>query len=158
PRALHERGILAALFTDVWADPQSSLGSVLKRLSSRLVTRFEPRLKDARVEHFTSSLLWFEARRAFLRSWGANGWEDITARNKWFQQLAVRRLSESGLVTASQHAVFHAFSYAAREIFAIAKRAGHFTVLQQIDPGLAEEEIVAEAYLRHPYLTSKWTR
>src|SRR5262249_30646208 len=80
PRALHERGTLAALFTDAWADPSSAL----KRLSSRLVTRFEPRLKDARVEHFTSSLLLFEARRAFLRSWGTNSWDDIIARNRWF--------------------------------------------------------------------------
>src|SRR5262249_35019462 len=73
-------------------------------------------------------------------------------------QRAVRRLSASGLVATSQQVVFHAFSYAAREIFAIAKRAGHFTVLQQIDPGLAEEEIVAETFLRHPNLASKWTR
>jgi glycosyltransferase involved in cell wall biosynthesis len=154
---LHERGALVALFTDAWADPQSSLGPALERLSSRLVSRFEPRLKDARVEHFTSSLLWFEARRAFLRSWGTNSWEDIIARNRWFQQRAVRRLSASGLVAASQQrAVFHAFSYATREIFAIAKRAGHFTVLQQVDPGLAEEEIVAETYLKHRYLTSEW--
>jgi glycosyltransferase involved in cell wall biosynthesis len=156
PRALQERGTLAALFTDAWADPQSCLGSALKRLSSRLATRFDPGLKDARVEHFTSSLLWFEARHAFLRSLGTDSWESMIARNRWFQQRAVRRLAASGLVAASHRAVFHAFSYAAREIFAIAKRAGHFTVLQQIDPGLAEEEIVAETCLKHPYLTSKW--
>jgi len=137
-------------------DPQSYLSSALKRLSSRLVTRFEPRLKDARVEHFTSSLLLFEARRAFLRSWATNSWDDIIARNRWFQQHAVRRLSAGGLVPASQHAVFHAFSYAAREIFAIAKRAGYFTVLQQIDPGLAEEEIVAETCMRHRELILDW--
>jgi glycosyltransferase involved in cell wall biosynthesis len=155
---LYEHRTLTALFTDAWADPQSSLGSVLKRLSSRLATRFEPRLANARVEHFTSSLLCFEAHRAFLRSLGTNGWDDIIARNRWFQQRSLRRLSGSGLVAASQHTVFHAFSYAAREIFAIAKRAGHFTVLQQIDPGLAEEEIVAEASMRHANLTSKWAR
>jgi glycosyltransferase involved in cell wall biosynthesis len=126
-------------------------------VSSRFATRFEPQLKDARVEHFTGSLLWFEARRAFLRSRGMNSWEDIIARNRWFQQRAVRRLCASRLVAAGQRAVFHAFSYAAREIFAIAKRAGHFTVLQQIDPGLAEEELIAETYLLHPALRSAWT-
>jgi glycosyltransferase involved in cell wall biosynthesis len=154
---LHERGALATLFTDAWADPRSSLGSALKRLSSRLATRFDPRLKDARVEHFTSSLLWFEARRAFLRSWGTNSWEDIIARNKWFQQRAVQRLKACGLAAKGERAVFHSFSYAAREIFATAKRAGHFTVLQQIDPGLAEEELVAETLLRHPKISSGWT-
>jgi glycosyltransferase involved in cell wall biosynthesis len=156
PRALHERGTLAALFTDGWADPRSSLGSALKRASSRFATRFDPRLKDARVEHFTGSLLWFEARRAFLRGSGTNSWEDIIARNRWFQQRAVRRLCAGGLVPASQHAVFHAFSYAAREIFAFARTAGYFTVLQQIDPGLAEEEIVAETCMRHRELILDW--
>ena len=156
PRALHERGILAALFTDVWADPQSSLGLAIKRLSPRLVTRFEPRLKDARVEHFTNSLLWFEVRGAFLRNWGTNSWKHIIARNRWFQQRAVQRLKACGLAANSDHTVFHAFSYAAREIFAAAKRAGQFTVLQQIDPGLREEELVAETCFRHSGLTLDW--
>jgi glycosyltransferase involved in cell wall biosynthesis len=157
PRAFHERGALAALFTDAWVDPRSSWYSALKRLSSRLVTRFEPRLKDAHVEHFTNSLIWFEARRALSGKRKPNKWEHIIARNRWFQQCVVQRLTASGLVAVGQRDIFHAFSYAARDIFAVAKRAGHFTVLQQIDPGLAEEELVAETYLRHPKLTLDWT-
>ena len=153
---MYERGTLVALFTDAWVDPQSSLGSALKRISSRLATRFEPRLKDARVEHFTRPALVRGAPR-FSTKPGNHSWEDIVARNRWFQQRAVRRLGASGLVAASQHAVFHAFSYAAREIFVTAKRAGHFTVLQQIDPGLAEEELIAEKCLLHPELRSDWT-
>jgi glycosyltransferase involved in cell wall biosynthesis len=154
PRALHERGRLAALFTDAWADPRSYWRMAL---SSRLAARFEPRLKDARVEHFTRSLLWFETRRAFLQKQRTNSWEHIIARNRWFQQGAVQRLRASDLAPGGERAVFHAFSYAAREIFAAAKRAGHFTVLQQIDPGLAEEELVAEICVRHRKLTLDWT-
>jgi len=157
PRALHECGSLTALFTDAWADPRSPLGPAFKRLSSRLFTRFEPRLKDARVEHFTNSLLWFEARRNLIRSWGSNDWEHIIARNRWFQQRAVQRLKACGLAGNVERTVFHAFSYAAREIFAAAKRAGHFTVLQQIDPGLAEEELVAKTCMRHRELILDWT-
>ena len=66
PRAFQAHGTLAALFTDTWIDPRSSYCAALGRLSSRLVARFEPSLKDARVEHFTNSLIWFEARRALL--------------------------------------------------------------------------------------------
>ena len=157
PRALHECGSLTALFTDAWADPRSPLGSAFKRLSSRLFTRFEPRLKDARVEHFTNSLLWFEARRTIIRSRRTNNWEHIIARNRWFQQRAVQRLKACGLAGNGERTVFHAFSYAAREIFAAAKRAGHFTVLQQIDPGLAEEELVAKTCMRHRELILDWT-
>lgn len=156
PRAFHERGILGALFTDAWADPSLPHFSAIKRLSSRLVTRFEPSLKDARVEHFTNSLIWFEARRALLRERKPNRWKHVIARNRWFQQRVVQRLTASGLIAVSQRAVFHAFSYAARDIFAAAKRAGHFTVLQQIDPGLAEEELIAETCLKRPKLTLDW--
>ena len=156
PRALHERGRLAALFTDAWVDPRSSLHSALKPLSSRLVTRYEPRLKNSHVEHFTNSLIWFEARRALSGKRNPNAWEHIIARNRWFQQCVVRRLTASGLVETRRRAVFHAFSYAARDIFAAAKRAGQFTVLQQIDPGLREEELVAETCFRHSGLTLDW--
>jgi glycosyltransferase involved in cell wall biosynthesis len=156
PRAFHECGILGALFTDVWVDPRSSWYPAVGRLSSRLVTRFEPRLKDARVEHFTDSLIWFEARRTLAGKRNCNSWEHMIARNEWFQQRVVRRLTASGLLAAGQRAVFNAFSYAARDIFAVGKRAGHLTVLQQIDPGLVEEELVAEMCLRHPGLTLDW--
>jgi glycosyltransferase involved in cell wall biosynthesis len=156
PRAFHECGALAALFTDAWVDPQTSWYSALKRISSRLGTRFEPRLKNAHVEHFTESLVWFEARYALSGKRNSNKWEHIIARNRWFQQRVVQRLTAIGLVSTGQRAVFHAFSYAARDIFAAAKRAGHFTVLQQIDPGLSEEELVAEICLRHPGLTLDW--
>src|SRR5262249_28072008 len=48
-------------------------------------------------------------------------------------------------------------SYAARDIFGTAKRAGQFTVLHQIDPGLHEEELVGQACLSHPGLALDWT-
>jgi len=157
PRAFHECGTLAVLFTDAWVDPRSLWYPALKRLSSRLVTRFEPRLQNAHVEHFTSSLIWFEAQRALSGKRNPNRWEHVIARNRWFQQRVVLRLTANDLIASGQRAVFHAFSYVARDIFVAAKRAGHFTVLQQIDPGLAEEELVAEARLKHPELASDWT-
>jgi glycosyltransferase involved in cell wall biosynthesis len=110
------------------------------------------------VEHFTNSLIWFEVCRALSGKRNLNPWGHVIARNRWFQQCAVQRLTASGLLTGSQDVICHAFSYAAREIFAAAKRAGHFTVLQQIDPGLAEEELIAETCLSHPELHSDWTR
>jgi glycosyltransferase involved in cell wall biosynthesis len=109
------------------------------------------------VEHFTNSLIWFEACRALSGKRNLNPWGHVIARNRWFQQRAVQRLISSGLLTGSQRVVCHAFSYAAREIFRTAKRAGQFTVLQQIDPGLAEEELIAETCSLHPELGSHWT-
>jgi glycosyltransferase involved in cell wall biosynthesis len=157
PYALRKYGALTALFTDVWANPRSSYSwPILARLSSRLISRFEPNLKEARVEHFTKSFIWFEAKHILLGR-RSNSWKHIIARNRWFQQRAVQRLNACGLLADSPRAVFHAFSYAARDIFAAAKRAGHFTVLQQVDPGLAEEEIVAETCLRNSKLMVDWS-
>jgi glycosyltransferase involved in cell wall biosynthesis len=148
---------LAALFTDAWADPRLPFYSALKRVSSRLAARFERGLEDARVEHFTSSLIWFEACRMLSGKQDPDSWQHILARNRWFQRRVVQRLASSHLVAAGTRTVFHAFSYAARDIFATAKSAGHLTVLQQIDPGLAEEELVGERYHRHPELALDWT-
>jgi glycosyltransferase involved in cell wall biosynthesis len=53
--------------------------------------------------------------------------------------------------------IFHSFSYTARDIFAAAKSAGHLTVLQQIDPGLTEEELVARKSVENPDVALNWT-
>jgi glycosyltransferase involved in cell wall biosynthesis len=157
PRSFHQRGELAALFTDAWIDPRSPWRAMLGRLSPRLQSRFEPTLRDARVEHFTGSLLWFEARRALMGRTGT--WDDIIARNRWFQHRAVQRLAKTGLLApgGSGRSIVHAFSYAARDVFAAAKSAGHLTVLAQIDPGIMEEELVRQACLERRELLPDWT-
>jgi glycosyltransferase involved in cell wall biosynthesis len=68
-----------------------------------------------------------------------NGWRLIGRRNEWFQEHAVDHLKASA---NGNHTVF-AYSYAAKEIFELARARGWRTVLGQIDPGPAEERIVA---------------
>ena len=123
PRALKLSGALGEFITDLW---------------TRAGGRFHPALAQARITASNVAALTFELKASLARK---NGWKLITRRNEWFQQQAVAQLAHSK--TNGNHTVF-AYSYAAREIFEFARARGWRTVLGQIDPGPAEERIVAD--------------
>ncbi len=119
PRALQRSGQLRQLITDLWINPG----------------RFHPSLSSANVTGMNLGALAFEARARVRRM---SDWTLMTRRNDWFQRSVVNQLPRhDGSLT-----VF-AYSYAAGEIFKAARERGWRTVLGQIDPGPAEERIVA---------------
>ena len=132
PRALLRGGVLGEFITDLWIRP----GTLLHSLKKRLTGRFHPGLAGARVKAPNLATLKFELRASLARE---NGWKLISQRNEWFQQQA---LSELERTTNGNHTIF-AYSYAARELFKFARERGWRTVLGQIDPGPAEERVVA---------------
>jgi glycosyltransferase involved in cell wall biosynthesis len=134
PRALKLGGLLDELITDLW----------MRRLNGR----FHPDLADARVVAPNIPALTFELKASLARQ---NGWTLISRRNEWFQKQAVGQLAHNH--NGNQHTVF-AYSYAAREIFEFARARGWRTVLGQIDPGPAEERIVAG--LQSPIAHTHW--
>ena len=121
PRALQSCGLLATLITDLWM---------------RRVNRFHPELAGARVAAPNLAALKFELKASLARE---NGWKLISERNEWFQHHALAELKR----TANGNHTIFAYSYAAAEIFKFARERGWRTVLGQIDPGPAEERIVA---------------
>lgn len=121
PRALQRSGLLGRLITDLWM---------------RRVNRFHPELAGARVAAPNLAALSFELKASLARE---NGWKLISRRNEWFQRQALTQLKRMN----GNHTVF-AYSYAAAEIFEFARARGWRTVLGQIDPGPAEERIVAD--------------
>ncbi len=121
PRALELEGLLDEFITDLWI---------------RRIGRFHPGLAGARVLAKNVSALTFELKASLARE---NGWTLIDRRNQWFQKQAVGQLARNH---NGQPTLF-AYSYAAREIFEFARERGWRTVLGQIDPGPAEERIVA---------------
>src|SRR5215211_7049792 len=123
PRALQRSGLLGEFITDLW--------------SSRF-RRFHPELANARITAPNFAALTFELKASLTRE---NGWKLITRRNEWFQRHAVAQLAQSKTANGN-HTVF-AYSYAAEQIFRFARARGWRTVLGQIDPGPAEERIVA---------------
>jgi glycosyltransferase involved in cell wall biosynthesis len=84
----------------------------------------------------------------------------MMARNEWFQRHALRVLKEMTpyISRLPRRPTLLAFSYAARELFRYAKSQGWLTVLEQIDPGPIEEDLVAERHARYPKHNSKWQR
>jgi len=152
-RELHRRGLLRALVTDAWAPPESLAARLPGELGRRLAERYHAGLADANVVRFTGALAWFELLQ---RLRGRDGWELLLARNRWFEAQAARALREGDLL--GERPVVFAYSYAARDIFRSARAAGCETVLGQIDPAIAEEDIVAEAVDRHADLAPRWQR
>jgi len=134
PRALKTGGVLEKFITDVWL---------------RRAGRFHPELADSRVVAPNIAALTFELKASFARE---NGWKLIGRRNQWFQKHAVAHLKAT---TNSDHTIF-AYSYAAKDIFAFARARGWRTVLGQIDPGPAEERIVAGLHETSAINHSHW--
>ena len=145
PRALQLGGLLGEFITDLWIRP----GTVLHSLRKRLTGRFHPGLTGARVAAPNLATLRFELRASLARE---NGWKLISQRNEWFQRHALAELKRTANVN---HTVF-AYSYAAGEIFKFARERGWRTVLGQIDPGPAEERIVAGLQNAASVKESKW--
>jgi glycosyltransferase involved in cell wall biosynthesis len=142
PRALQLSGSLGEFITDLWIRP----GTFLHTWKKRLTGRFHPELANAQVVAPNVSALTFELKASLIRE---NGWKLIGQRNEWFQRQAVARLARNH--HNGNHTVF-AYSYAAAEIFEFARARGWRTVLGQIDPGPAEERIVADLHK-----TTEWS-
>ncbi|MEO5705652.1 MAG: glycosyltransferase family 4 protein [Alteraurantiacibacter sp.] len=143
---LHRRGQLRALVTDRWAPPGSLSVALPGGLGQRLADRFNPALGDARVLAFTGGSL---AREAVARLRGTpRGWPKIMADNVWFEHRAVAALERVGLLVQEPKPVVFAYSYAALGILQAARKAGCTTVLGQIDPAIAEEDIVVQVAVK----------
>jgi glycosyltransferase involved in cell wall biosynthesis len=148
-RALHKIGKLELLLTDCWMLP----GSYLGRLKPSLDSRFHADLTDANINASNWRAISFEtyANMARLR-----GWQRIMARNIQFQNSAVSRLRLVKAMPSKR--VLVAYSYAALKILEYARSQGWFTVLNQIDPGPPEEQIVARLYEGHSNRHQQWSR
>jgi len=101
------------------------------------------------VSAFNASSLAFEL---YLRH-RSSGWPAILRRNDWFQS---RVLDAMGAQLKAGNVLF-SYSYTARRLFQAARRVGCRTVLGQIDPGPAEERLVAAVNRANPSLAGHWT-
>jgi len=148
-RALHKVGQLELLLTDCWMPPGSFAGCLKPSLRSR----FHADLTDANVTAANLSAVSFEVYASMAR---LHGWQRILARNIQFQRAAVSRLRLVGAIPSKRVVV--AYSYAALGILEYARAQGWFTVLNQIDPGPPEEQLVAGLYENEPAQHKQWER
>lgn len=151
PRALYQSASLDQLITDAWVPPGKLIGTIRRSLHER----FHSDLAQAPVEAWNVGLIMFELK---AKADGISDWHLIIARNNWFQRKAHAYLARSTEILKADNPSVFAYSYAARDIFRMAKERGWRTVLGQIDPGPIEEEIVAREVERVPELAAAWQR
>jgi glycosyltransferase involved in cell wall biosynthesis len=149
PRALGRHNALGLLITDAWVQPGNPLGF----LSAGLRARFHAELKGTDVYGPAVRNIAFELRARYSER---QGWPLVMARNRWFQRIALSRLSR--IDVGENMPVLMSYSYAASDLFAFARGRGWRTVLGQIDPGPAEEEIVSKLHDAAPGRSSSWER
>ena len=148
-RALRRHDALGLLITDAWVHPGNPLGF----LSAGLRARYDQELEGTDVYGPAVRNIAFELRARYSER---QGWPLVMARNRWFQQVALSRLSRIDVGKSAP--VLMSYSYAAGELFAFARRRGWRTVLCQIDPGPAEEEIVSKLHDAAPGQGGSWER
>src|SRR5262245_21884491 len=107
PRALHRHGALKALLADAWLPP----GNPLRQITSKGRDRFHHDLAGASVFASTFGSAAFDLRGALA---GLRGWRRIMARNEWFEEIAVSRLST--IRESRAPCTLFAYSYAAKKL------------------------------------------
>jgi glycosyltransferase involved in cell wall biosynthesis len=154
PRALASTGQLAALITDVWAPPGSNFRRLPDWGSLRNVKeRFHPALAEVPVLSDNLSAIAFESVHRTLHT---SEWPRIMARNRAYQRWVIKHLERLGPALEGKRVTLFAYSYAALEILRYARDQGWQTVLEQIDPGPAETNIVRMECTREYRLCSSW--
>jgi glycosyltransferase involved in cell wall biosynthesis len=153
PRALHLNGQLARLITDFWVPPSSWLRSLPK--ARRLRDRYHLDIASSSTRAFNERMLVFETMQRVFRG---TEWTRTIRRNRLFQSLAIDELQRfAGSKFARGHQIcLFSYSYAAKELFHIAKQHGWTTVLGQIDPGPLEERIVQQEFDRVGAASTHW--
>lgn len=150
PRAVAGSGALEAFYTDAWIEPGSLFGRVVPL---RLQERHHADLAGQPVKSRTASLL---GREFYWRLRRIQEWPKIIRRNQWFQEWVMRELKARN--QAAGQKILFSYSYAAHDLFSYARSRGWVCVLGQIDPGIIEEQIVAELYSRSRLGFRNWRK
>lgn len=154
PRALNNINQLNCLITDSWISNQSIINKLPYKILKNLKERSHPDLAQSRIFSFTESVIAFEIQQKWVQP---KGWNKIIARNDWFQKKTVNLLKKQfSVLTKPSPICIFAYSYAALEIFRYAKSQGWYTVLGQIDPAIAEEELVINLHQQYQQNISSW--
>lgn len=141
PRALQRDNLLRELLTDLWIRPNS----LTNHWVSKRGQRFHPALAHAQVSAANTAAFAFEMKS---QAGGLSGWNLTIRRNEWFQRNVVARLKRRAAISGRQPTTVFAYSYAAENIFYYAREHGWRTVLGQIDPGPADDQIVGRLHQR----------
>ena len=148
-RAFHRRGQLAALYTEAWCRWGSRLLQNAPNPLRGLAGRFQPELRSANVVSFTLGTLLEETWRACRRPKSTQeSFRRHTDIGRAFA-LRVNHHLRGMKIDPASHAYF-GYNTGCLETLEILRNQGVTTVVDQIDPGRTEEELVFQESQKWP--------
>lgn len=152
PKALQLKGNLSYLITDTWIASttlRSGLASNPLRLVKSFASRYSAAIPSNAVKRFS---LKFLAIEMMLRAKKLKGWNLIIARNNYFENIAAKIFKQLPATAAVL-----GISYTSFKVFKVAGQRNQKKILFQIDPGLKEEQIVADIVAQYgDVYTTHW--
>jgi len=169
PRALHQQEMLAGLITDWYAfgrqnrkqkaeitltSDRRPLTSVICRFVDRYVSSMirSPSARAAHCEEIPDELVHAFPFRSLLWKWRVRRLAAQGRSHEAYLQTDAAFATAVARLKLPPHEVFFGYSYASLEMLAAEKKRGVITVLDQIDPGAVEFQLVAEEMARFPEL------
>lgn len=152
PRALHAKGALVGLMTDYWAGAATRKlaryvpNKVTKSLAARTNSGIPHKMVDAWNMH---SIIWETQLRRMTLSGGVKGrylaYCDV---GKRFSNAVAQRMKARGKLP--ENSIFIGYDTSSLEVMQYLKDCGVPCILDQIDPGRVEHEMVQEEQLAWP--------
>lgn len=149
PLSFHRLGALRLMYTDIWCRWGHSLLKRGPAGARALATRYSPEIPPDRVVAFTPHAALWRAREHLRRIPSRRKLsEEYCTFGRWLATRVRQHLQKIGLDPRTDG--FFGFNANCLETFELLKENNVFTVLDQVDPGLVEENIVLEEAERWP--------
>lgn len=143
----HRLGLLSRLYTDAWARHPDLLGALPSAAARGLAARNRADLPPRYVRAFTTgAVLWDLTSR--LRSRRGGRYARYIRQGEWFAKRVGKELARGPL--APRRDAFFGYSTGSLEALLLLRGQGVLTIVDQIDPGRVEEDLVQEERRRWP--------
>ena len=149
PRALHRRNALGLLYTDIWTRFGNGLLSRGPASARAVATRFHAELPSSKVVGFN---MGYGLNRVRARFRGAPDhrlaeFDKFIDIGRWFAQRVEQHLRHRNLGAGD---AFFGFNTGMLETLPLLRERGVVSVVDQIDPGQVERDMVFEESQRWP--------
>lgn len=150
PVAFQRLQVLRLMYVDIWWDWARSLMRHGPAGARALATRYNHEIPRDRIVSFTPKAALWRAAQHFRRHMPSRGElsEDFCAFGRWLAVRVRQHLARLDLDPAVD--CFFGFNSNCLETLEMLKSRGVFTVLDQVDPALVEEDLVIEEAERWP--------
>lgn len=149
PRALHRRGMLTQLYTDAWCKRGRSILRQLPDPFRSFANRYHSELPRAAVTSHTGAAVWRRIKERVFRSIGGKGqYQYYVDVGRAFARRVREGIRQFG--GDASRSVFFGYDTGSLEVLTALEGTDWFTIVDQMDPGALEKEIVQREAERWP--------